>query len=92
MRQVWECVAVVHSRRTWRSSSVAASASVPLQPEQSAGGGGGHARGGGGCRTLYRVRGPSLSSEWDAVVADLKNRVGRKANIWRDVKSAGIAS
>jgi hypothetical protein len=84
MRQVWECVAVVHSRRAWRSSSGAASASVPLQPEQSGGG--------GGCRTLYRVRGPSLSSEWDAVVADLKNRVGRKANIWRDVKSAGIAS
>jgi len=43
------------------------------------------------CRTLYRVRGPSLSCEWDAVVADLKSRVGRKGNIWRDVKAAGVA-
>ena len=42
-------------------------------------------------RTLYRVRGPSLSSEWESLVADLKVKVGRKANIWRDVKSAGIA-
>jgi hypothetical protein len=41
-------------------------------------------------RSLYRVRGPSLSSEWESVVADLKNRVGRKASIWRDVKTAGL--
>jgi len=42
--------------------------------------------------TVYRVRGPSLSSEWESVAAVLKNRVGRKANIWRDVKAAGIST
>jgi hypothetical protein len=79
MRQLWAGVAVVHSRRTWPSLDSGAGSSADAQ-------------GVGSLPTqTYRVRGPSLSSEWESVVAELKQRVGRKASIWRDVKAAGIA-
>jgi hypothetical protein len=79
MRQLWLGVAVVHSRRTWPSLASEAATSGDSQGVVSL------------PAQTYRVRGPSLSSEWESVVADLKHRVGRKATIWRDVKTAGIA-
>jgi len=79
MRQLWAGVAVVHSRRNW--------------PSGGSGNGGAAPEGGGdrGGSQQYRVRGPSLSSEWESMAADLKHKVGKKASIWRDVKAAGIA-
>ena len=79
MRHLWSGVAVVHSRRTWPSLASEAATSGDSQGVVSL------------PAQTYRVRGPSLSSEWESVLADLKHRVGRKATIWRDVKTAGIA-
>jgi hypothetical protein len=78
LRQVWESVSFVHRRRSWAT-------------EDEHDGGGAQQDPSAAQRTLYRVRGPSLSSEWDAVVEDLKVRVGRKAGIWRHIKASGIA-
>lgn len=75
VRKIWERVRIPHTRRTWPAGE---NGGVATQESDMP-------------RSLYRVRGPSLSSEWESVVSDLKNRVGRKASIWRDVKAAGIA-
>uniref|UniRef100_A0A6U6BM33 Uncharacterized protein n=1 Tax=Guillardia theta TaxID=55529 RepID=A0A6U6BM33_GUITH len=41
-------------------------------------------------KTSIRIRGPSLSSEWEHVVGVIKIKVGKRANLVRDLRGMGL--
>lgn len=63
--------------RCWGGGSDGDGAGVPEE-----------AQGAGG---LLRVTGPSLGCEWEGALGEIRAKLGRKQQLWKRVKDAGLA-